>query len=428
MAVQRFLTLLLMCSAYCAAQNPPPSLTTLYSFTCCTGYGGYDPMAPPTVGAGGVLYGTTNQGGERNQGTVFSLTPPASPGGAWTETILHSFQDVDGVGDGINPNSRLVIGSGGVLYGATYSGGNSNIGTVFSLTPPASPGGHWAEAVYSFALSSAGASDNDGQNPTGLTIGPTGVLFGTTENGGIEFPSNYGTVFALVPPASPRGSWTESVLHRFVAGETDGCYPVAGVTGSGGVLYGTTKGCGSAGYGTVIMLAPPATPGGAWTETVLYSFGATNNADGSSPFTGVVIGGDGVLYGTTAYGGSSGYGTVYSLTPPASPGGPWTEAVLHDFPFASGTESPFAWPGPLTLGEDGTIYGTTEYGGGVGTAFALKPPTAAGEAWTEILLHKFTGGADGVLPTGLTLSTGGVLYGTTQQGLGGFGTVFMLTE
>jgi uncharacterized repeat protein (TIGR03803 family) len=428
MAVQRLLTMLLMCGAYSAAQNPPPTLTTLYSFTCCTSYDGYDPVAPPTVGAGGVLYGTTSVGGRWGQGAVFSLTPPSSPGGAWTESILHSFHDVDGISDGINPNTRLVIGSGGVLYGTSYSGGDSNIGTVFSLTPPASPGGHWAEAVYSFSLGPPGGDDNGGQNPTGLTISPTGILFGATKNGGIEHPSNYGTVFALVPPASPGGSWTESVLHRFAAGETDGCYPGAGVTGSGGVLYGTTEDCGSAGYGTVFMLAPPAIPGGAWTETVLYSFGATNDADGSCPFTGVVIGGDGVLYGTTAYGGSSGYGTVYSLTPPASAGGPWTEAVLHDFPFASGASHPFAWPGPLTVGEDGTIYGTTEYGGGVGAAFALKPPTAPGQTWTEILLHKFTGGADGVFPTGLTMGAGGVLYGTTQQGLGGFGTVFMLTE
>jgi uncharacterized repeat protein (TIGR03803 family) len=62
--------------------------------------------------------------------TVYSLAPPASPGGAWTETILHNFTGADGA----NPYADVVIGSGGVLYGTTYIGGTANLGTVFSLT------------------------------------------------------------------------------------------------------------------------------------------------------------------------------------------------------------------------------------------------------------------------------------------------------
>jgi uncharacterized repeat protein (TIGR03803 family) len=64
-------------------------------------------------------------------GTVFSLSPPASPGGAWIETIWHSFNGADGA----NPEAGLVMDSNGVLYGATFYGGTSNLGAVFSLDP-----------------------------------------------------------------------------------------------------------------------------------------------------------------------------------------------------------------------------------------------------------------------------------------------------
>jgi uncharacterized repeat protein (TIGR03803 family) len=144
---------LLMCGAYGAAQ--PPGLTTIYNFSG-TSDGG-NPHAPVVIGEGGVLYGTTWSGGAHSLGTVFSVTPPASPGGAWTETVLYSFQG--GTGDGASPNSRLVTGSAGVFYGATAGGGMG--GTLFSLTPPASPAGQWTEAVIHFF----GATANDATVP-----------------------------------------------------------------------------------------------------------------------------------------------------------------------------------------------------------------------------------------------------------------------
>src|ERR1700733_10990555 len=76
------------------------------------------------------------------------------------------------------------------------------------------------------------------------------------------------------------------------------------IIGHGGVLYGTTEGGGTSNNGTVFSLTPPGPPGGVWTETVLYSFAGSPN-DGANPEAGVVIGGGGVLYGTTAGGGIS---------------------------------------------------------------------------------------------------------------------------
>jgi hypothetical protein len=82
----------------------------------------------------GVLYGTTGVPNDgqvgTGYGTIFSLTPPGSPGGSWTETVLYFFTDGS---DGGKPTG-IVAGPGGVLYGATSTGG-SGFGTVFSFTP-----------------------------------------------------------------------------------------------------------------------------------------------------------------------------------------------------------------------------------------------------------------------------------------------------
>jgi uncharacterized repeat protein (TIGR03803 family) len=129
--------------------------------------------------------------------------------------------------------------------------------------------------------------------------------------------------------------------------------------------------------GTVFALGPPPTPGGAWTETILHAFGGAVNDDGAHPASNLVLGPNGELYGTTqaggmtAYCGSSGCGTVFELLPPSSPGGSWTEVILHSFTGGSDGNS----PNGLTLGLNGTLYGTTATGGdsNLGTIFELAP-------------------------------------------------------
>jgi len=251
---------------------------------------------------------------------VFSLTPPASPGGAWTETVLYSFT---GGANGAVPGASIVIGPDGGLYGMTsYFAGDANCGTVFNLQPPASPDGSWVERI----LHTFTCSPNDGDNTNGgvLVKGDAGVLYGTTSAGGT---SNGGTAFSLTPPASTGGAWTEAVLYSFPfpSGYQENYYygPVGSVAiGRGGTLYGVTNAGGS----------------------------------GTGPYC------------------TAGYcGTVFSLTPPASPGGAWTEAVLHNFTgYPSDGANPFAG---VVMGSDGVLYGATYYGGpsNVGTLFALKP-------------------------------------------------------
>ncbi len=332
--------------------------TVLYSFAGPPN-DGETPDGALVLASNGVLYGTTGGGGSDSaSGIVFSLAPPATPGGPWTETVLHNF--AGGPSDGANSYAALVVAGeqGGlpVLLGTTYNGGTRSNGIVFSLSPPSTPGGAWTESFLHFF---AGAP-NDGANPhTAVTPGSNGVYYGTTYNGGA---SNNGTVYQLTPPSSPAGEWTESVLYSFAGTPTDGANPHGDlVLGPGGVLYGTTLGGGPMGRGTVFSLTPPLSPRGKWTEKLLYKF--ANGTDASEPRAGLVMstapGGEQVLYGTTYLGGTYGDGTVFSLTAPATPDGSWTETILVSFQNFDGI-NPEAG---VVMDSTGALYGATYSGG-----------------------------------------------------------------
>jgi uncharacterized repeat protein (TIGR03803 family) len=82
------------------------------------------------VTPGGKVYGTTDAGGNANAGTIFELTPPSTPGGAWTKALLHTFER----NDGRFPLSGIILAPGGVIYGVTNRGGSAGVGVVFELT------------------------------------------------------------------------------------------------------------------------------------------------------------------------------------------------------------------------------------------------------------------------------------------------------
>jgi len=204
------------------------------------------------VSEGGSLFGTTYIVGASYSGEVYELTPSATHGGAWTETTIHNFGVTPG--DGGNSLAALTVGPGGVLYGTTVFGGSAacGCGTVFQLTPPSAPSGAWTESViYSFT-----GTNGDGANPyASVVVGENGALYGTTQSGGGS--ANLGTVFRLAPPATPGSAWTETVLHAFTGQDGDGATPVAAlVMSSTGVLYGTTSKGGTAERGAVFAVAP----------------------------------------------------------------------------------------------------------------------------------------------------------------------------
>jgi uncharacterized repeat protein (TIGR03803 family) len=215
--------------------------TVLYNFG---GSGdGANPHSALTLSGSGVFYGTTYNGGAHGDGTVFSLTPS---GGSWTEAVLFSFNGTDGQ----NPHGNLVIGSGSVLYGTTLLGGASSDGVAFSLTPPVSPSTTWTEAtLHTFT----GGTSDGAELRAGVVIGSSGVLYGATVAGG---SSSAGTIYSLTPPTPPSTTWAETILYNFTGSSGDGSQPYATPLYSGGWLYGTTYSGGTSSDGAAYALQP----------------------------------------------------------------------------------------------------------------------------------------------------------------------------
>jgi uncharacterized repeat protein (TIGR03803 family) len=175
---------------------------------------------------------------------------------------------------------------------------------------------------------------------------------------------------------------------------------------SAGVLYGTTVLGGANDKGSVFRLAP--TQSGAYKETVLYSFGATDS-DGEYPYASLIEI-QGTLYGTASGGGVYDGGVAFSVSAAGT-----SEQKLHDFGYGSDGATPYA---SLT-NVNGTLYGTTSAGGtstGCGTVFSMS---MAGE---EQVLYAFLGSrpyGDGCNPLGSgVVDVNGLLYGTTSSGGG----------
>ena len=322
----------------------------------------------------------------------------ARPAHAQTEVVLYNFCSQPNCADGENPVASLTPDGAGNFYGTTQLGGANMRGTVFELSPNG-VGGYDESVLYSFCSLS---SCTDGNEPTSNVIfDGAGNLYGTACSGGAngqgvasacsDSSDGFGVVFELSPEPG------------------------------GGCSGGSNRGNG-------------------WCETVLHSFLST--PDGASPFSGVTWDTKGNLYGTT-YGGGSGKGTVYELSPNGSGG--WSESMLYSF-CAQPNCADGAYPDGQVQAANGALYATTENGGthAAGTVFGLSPQprggcpngSYTGNGWCEAILHTFAGHPkDGNYPTGTpALDGAGNLYGTTVYGGGGncdadlgCGTVWKLT-
>jgi uncharacterized repeat protein (TIGR03803 family) len=247
---------------------------------------------------------------------------------------------------------------------------------------------------------------------------------GTTEfrSGRISVWATLGTLMLVL--STYASAQTELVLHSF-GGGTDGKFLYAGVVAdSVGNLYGTTGYGGTYGYGTVYELRPGA--GGNYTEKILHSF-SCNGTDGCWPITGLAIDASGNLFGMTSSGGTNDSGIVFEMA--VTPEGR-VENIIHNFADSTTDgRNPVSYS--LTLDAAGNVYGTTQYGGanGEGTVFELKP--ASGSTWTETLLYSFgqAFSGDGNNPrSSLAWDSHGNLYGTTLNGgVYDDGTVFELS-
>jgi len=424
-------TVVLVAGSRCAAQE-----TVLHTFIDKSD--GYGPGGGLTFNAKGDLFGTASFGRRTASadGTVFKLTPKT--GGGFAFQTIHGFSQA--TGDGGNPSSAVVFDSEGNLYGTTPNGG-AGCGIVYELSPPATAGGEWTETIlYEFNPQGMGIGippGNDGCNPSGrLIFDKAGDLFGGTFNGGgglnnIFCANGCGTTYKL---HLANGKWTETILHRFTGeGAPDGANPSGGLafdkagnlwgaTAFGGAGNSSTCGDPNGGMGmcgTVFELTP--STDGTWTESTLYSF--VDASTGWNPFSGVILDQAGDLVGTTENGGSALQGTVFAITPET--GGQVTERLIHEF--SGETDGTFPQSG-LTLDAAGALYGVVTFGGG--TAFECEENSGGGcgivykltpgsdGAWTETKLYTFLGGTDGALPEddGIALGPNGEIFGTAGAG------------
>ena len=303
------------------------------------------------------------------------------------------------------------------MGGSVYTNVTMTVGNVLSVGGTQTAGS--SAVLYSFRGSPAiyGGSTTDGTNPdVSLIQGSDGNLYGTTRYGGSH---DAGTVFRVTPGGM------ETVLYSFTGNAgippgTDGANPVGGlVRATDGTLYGTAYYGGTYGGGFLYAITPDGV------ASIPYSFGSSST-DGLEP-SALIEGSDGMLYGSTQYGGTNGAGTVFRVTPGGS------ETVLHSFTGSleagiAGLGTDGANPSLQFQGSDGNFYGVTAWGGnkGAGIVFRIAPDG------TETILYSFTGclvGAlDGCFPNSLIQGTDGDFYGTTQYGGGnGSGTVFRIT-
>jgi uncharacterized repeat protein (TIGR03803 family) len=279
------------------------------------------------------------------------------------------------------------------------------------------PGGTLT-TLYSFCPQSGCL---DGYDSLGLIQGTDGNFYGVTAFGGTTafcVPTACGTVFKI----TPKGAF--STIYSFCSqgGCADGGLPLAGlVQATNGSFFGTTS-TGGGGSGGVFKITPSGT------FTVMYNFcSQTNCVDGRVSYAVLVQASDGNLYGTTSINGANGDGTVFKMTL----GG--TLTTLYSFCAQSGCADGISPGAGLIQGNDGNLYGTTEFGGlscfgfdGCGTIFQV---TTGGTPTTLYSFCLQSGCADGALPmAALVQHTNGNLYGTTfgndVEGSSIFGTVF----
>jgi uncharacterized repeat protein (TIGR03803 family) len=364
------------------------SLTTLASFTADSNGG---PQAGLVIDGRGDLFGTTVGGGADFAGTVFEL-----PAGSHTPTTLATF---DG-GNGQAPGSNLIMDNQGNLYGTTQRTAPSpNGGTVFKvngvthqltvlaqltgeseadvvmdgqgdlLGTEVDDGGEVFEiAGGSNALSTAAQLTTAGSLPqSGLLPDGKGNFFGTTSAGGPNPTQQFGAIYKLTGPS-------HALSIQAVFDGTGGKHPVGDlVADNKGDLFGVTSFGGTDDLGTIFEL-----PAGASTVTTLVSFDGDN---GSMPEAGLLIDGNGDLFGTTSEGGGpADDGTVFELA-----AGTDAVSTLVAFDGADGA-APF---GSLIADNNGNLFGTTLDGGPSGqdgTMFELSPTAVPEPASAGVLV------------------------------------------
>ncbi|HXR93549.1 MAG TPA: choice-of-anchor tandem repeat GloVer-containing protein [Steroidobacteraceae bacterium] len=425
-----------LCQITGGAGNVSTSNVTGVLVSCATVYA----IGGPITGLGGAT-GLVLANGDQ------SLTVP-------TGATNFAMPAADGTG------YDVTVQTNPTLLACTIAGGAGTVkgADIDSISVSCEPGTE--SILYSFA-----GPPTDGSNPASLIQGLDGSFYGVTEEGGSVTANQYGygTAFKITAEG------TETVMHYFAGGTTDGAYPVSLIPAIDGTLYGATGQGGANGGGIFFKITSdgreaalysfsstttdaslpislilasngnyygltdgggvysPATGGTVFTisasgaETLIHSFPPSGRMDGYDPRGSLLQGLDGNLYGVAAAGGVNGAGAIFKITPDG------TETILHSFGGNQQYDG-FLFDGAPTLvqASDGNFYGMTDSGGvnGQGTVFRV---TSDG---IETVLYSFAGGStDGAVPYGnLIQASDGNLYGATSAGgASNVGVVFRIT-
>lgn len=335
------------------------SVTTLYNFSAASGTfpsatnaDGVIPAGALVEGKDGALYGVAYGGGAYGGGTVFRITRTGQ------FSTLHSFPAFDystaDNTEGSWPQGPLAVGSDGNLYGIASHGGTPNGGTVFRLAPD----GSGFTVLHTFGDD----KDRYGAFPSSGLIRSRDGNFYAYMDGGIDSYQSMGSVFRL----SPAGEF--SVIYRFPGYQpTAPLYPAGGlVEGADGALYGAANGLAAVLYRI----------GKDGSYTVLHTTGSNAisaaNPDGSQYGPNALLPlPDGSFYGVTAGGGPFSGGSLFRMTADGQ--------VTSLYFLGSSAQGPLA-PTGLALGADGALYGSSASGGstGQGSLFRLPLPPPAG--------------------------------------------------
>jgi uncharacterized repeat protein (TIGR03803 family) len=241
---------------------------------------GRSPFGSLTL-SGSKLYGMTRNGGPANVGTVFSMNTDGTG-----FALLHNFTGSSL--DGSYPYDSLTL-SASKLYGMTSGGGNSSLGTLFSMNT----NGTGFSLLHTFT-----GGVNDGASPFGSLTLSGSKLYGMAHDGG---SNNSGVLFSM--NADGTGF---ALLHSFTGGANDGALPFGSLTLSGSTLYGMTRQGGSNNAGTLFSIDTDGT-----VFEVLESFGSTL-ARGTYPDGDLTLSDDGSgLYGMTEQGGTANRGVIF---------------------------------------------------------------------------------------------------------------------
>jgi len=388
--------------------NAAPRAKSVLTFDHYMTSGESDPRAGLTMGAKGVFYGTTYAQNGTGYGTVYSYDSVAKK-----ETTLYSFQALT---DGAYPYAGITYDPvRNAIYGATQVGGGPGkhklCGTIFKIDLATNK----FSVLYTFTCGA------DGNNPAAtMTLDPTGkFLWGTTE-------TDY------VPATIFKFDLTQNALttaYTFTNGldgsDVYACQLLWDSTGT--ILYGTADNGGQYGWGNLFQFN---TVTGVLTP--LHQF----NESGSGPdgfaggwgllTQGLVMDANGVLYGSTLYGGTAGKaapggaGTLYTYDTKAG-----VFKTIYTFsPDKTAPTSP--WTG-LTFDSQGTLWGATNGGGSKwnsGTVFKYVPSTGV---LTQVYAFNGANPKSGYSPFGKLVFYNNAMWGTTSANPFSYGTIYSVT-